>query len=141
MSRSRIVLSAAAFIVLICAPTVAPDVSAAPKQASQKPASLPLPPPDYVYETGNKRDPFIPLITPDGRFVPLERTAEEEAASVLKVDGIIYDKYGLSYAIVDGSVVKVGDLISDYQVLTIEEKRVIFIREGQLKEVPLKKEE
>lgn len=132
-------MSAAAFIALICVPAAAPVVSAAPKQASQKPASLPLP--DYVYETGNKRDPFIPLITPDGRFVPLERTAEEEAAGVLKVEGIIYDKYGLSYAIVDGSVVKVGDLISDYQVLTIEEKRVIFIREGQLKEVSLNKEE
>ena len=83
---------------------------------------------DYVYDIGGKRDPFIPLITADGRFLQLERTQEDIDASALKLEGIIYDKYGLSYAIVDGSVVKIGDIIADYQVLKIEEKRVIFIK-------------
>jgi type II secretory pathway component PulC len=47
----------------------------------------------------------------------------------------------LSYAIVDSSVVKIGDVIGDYQVLKIEEDRVVFIKEGQIKEVLLKKED
>lgn len=141
MSKSKRFTYPALLSILLPAAIFAAQAHAAPKQEPKRSASLPLPPPDYVYETGNKRDPFIPLITSDGRFVPLERTPEEEAESVLKVEGIIYDKFGLSYAIVDGSVVKIGDLISDYQVLAIEEKKVIFIREGQLKEVPLKKEE
>jgi hypothetical protein len=113
--------------------------------ASQKPALTAMvpfvPQEDYAYDVGGKRDPFIPLITADGRFVQLERTQEEVEASVLKVEGIIFDKYGLSYAIVDGSVVKVGDIILDYQVLKVEEKKVVFIREGQIKEVFLQKED
>jgi len=93
------------------------------KQQQSALPPLPLLRQDYVYDSANKRDPFIPLITSDGRYVQLERSNEDEAGSLLKVEGIVYDKYGLSYAIVDGSVVKVGDLISDYQVLAIEEKR------------------
>jgi hypothetical protein len=100
-----------------------------------------VPQPDYVYDDSAKRDPFLPLITADGRFVQMERTPEETEAMELKLEGIIFDKYGLSYAIVDSSVVKVGDVIADYQVLRIEEKKVVFIREGQIKEVFLQKEE
>ncbi|MFA5099507.1 MAG: hypothetical protein WC547_01300 [Candidatus Omnitrophota bacterium] len=101
----------------------------------------PKPQDDYVYDVGGKRDPFIPLLTADGRFLQLERSPEEEEESQLKVEGIIYDKYGLSYAIVDSSVVKVGDIIADYQVLKIEENKVAFIREGQIKDVFLQKED
>lgn len=94
---------------------------------------------EFVYDSQGKRDPFIPLVTPDGRFQnlePAETTREEEC----KLEGIMYDKYGISYAIVDGTVVMIGDTIGDYQVLKIEEKRVIFMREGQEKTLELKKE-
>ncbi|HOU37208.1 MAG TPA: hypothetical protein PLJ26_01915 [Candidatus Omnitrophota bacterium] len=141
MSKGKRFIYSGLLSILLPAAILVSQAHSAPKQEPKSSEPLPLPPPDYVYETGNKRDPFIPLITSDGRFVPLEKTPGEESESVLKVEGIIYDKFGLSYAIVDGSVVKIGDLISDYQVLAIEEKKVIFIREGQLKEVPLKKEE
>lgn len=92
-----------------------------------------------VYDSNGKRNPFIPLVTPDGRYQKLE--AEETRANTeLKLEGIIYDKYGISYAVVDGQVVKIGDTVSDYRVLQIGEKQVIFMREGQQITVELKKE-
>jgi len=92
----------------------------------------------FVYDAKGKRDPFIPLVTSDGRLLKLE---QEEGVTGLLLEGIIYDKNGLSYAIVNGSVVKTGDFVGDYQVLKILEKKVIFIKEGELLEVKLKEEE
>lgn len=94
---------------------------------------------EFVYDAQGKRDPFIPIVTPGGRFQNLEpeqKAAEEE----FKLEGIMFDKYGISYALVDGSVVMIGDTVGEYQVLKIEEKRVIFMREGQEKTLELKKE-
>jgi hypothetical protein len=93
---------------------------------------------EFTYDAKNKRDPFIPLVTADGRILKLD---QEETVSGLSLEGIIYDKNGLSYAIVNGEIVKIGDKIGGYQVLRIEEKRVIFIKEGQPTQVELKKEE
>ena len=81
----------------------------------------------------------MPLVTPDGRLINLG--AEEENKSALLLEGIIYDKNGISYAIVNGNVFKIGDMVSGYQVLKIEKNKVIFIKEGQMQEVILKKEE
>jgi hypothetical protein len=93
---------------------------------------------EFIYDAQGKRDPFIPIITPDGRFQKLE-PEEVKVDSALSLEGIIYDKYGISYAIVNGLVVKVGDTVDDYQVLNIEEAKVIFIKEGQITEMDLKK--
>jgi uncharacterized beta-barrel protein YwiB (DUF1934 family) len=59
----------------------------------------------------------------------------------LKVEGIIYDKYYISYAVVNGQVVKISDTVDGYQVLKIDENKVVFIKEGQIKEVEMEKEE
>jgi len=97
----------------------------------------------YIYDSRGKRNPFTPLITPDGRFVKLEKT--EKSGKPDKVDivveGIIYDKYGRSYALVNGLVVGVGDFVGDYQVLKVEQKKVLLIKEGQIREIELSKEE
>ena len=93
---------------------------------------------EFVYDAKGRRDPFIPLVTPDGRLLKLE---QEEGVSGLLLEGIIYDKNGASYAIVNGEVVRIGDEVGDYQVLKIEEKKVVFIKEGQTVELELKKEE
>lgn len=90
------------------------------------------------YDAKGKRDPFIPLVTPDGRLLELEK---EENALGLQLDGIIYDKDGLSYAIVNSEVVKVSDKVGEYQVLRIEKNKVFFIKGGEITEVALKEEE
>jgi len=91
-----------------------------------------------AYDSKSKRNPFIPLVTADGRLVNLDK---EETKADLSIEGIVVDKYGRSYAIVNGSVVAVGDMVGDYRVLKIEDKRVIFIRGGQTRAVKLDKEE
>lgn len=92
-----------------------------------------------AYDARGKRNPFIPLVTPDGHYLKLdvEETTDEPG---LKLEGIIYDKSGISYAVVDGQVVKPGDKVGEYKVLMIEERKVIFMRDGQQKIIELKKE-
>lgn len=94
---------------------------------------------EFVYDSKGKHDPFIPLVTADGRLIKLEDQTGQE--KTLSLEGIIYDKNGLSYALVNSEAVKVGDKVGDYQVLSIEKNKVIFIKEGKTQEIELKKEE
>lgn len=93
---------------------------------------------EFKYDAKEKRNPFIPLITSEGRLLKLDK---EEAHGNLAVQGIVYDKQGRSYAIVNDSVVAIGDNIGDYRVWKIEQNKVIFIKDGQAMEIELKKEE
>lgn len=93
---------------------------------------------ETVYDSNKKRDPFTPLVTSDGRLVNLE---QEQGNKNLTLEGIIFDKNGLSYAIVNGEVVKIGDKIGAYQILKIEKNKVVFIKEGEPTEIELKEEE
>lgn len=92
----------------------------------------------FAYDARGKRDPFIPLVTPDGRFIKLEK---KETNLGLLLEGIIYDERGLSYAIVNGEIVRVSDEVAGYQVLKIEQNKVVFIKSGQTMEIELKEEE
>ena len=93
---------------------------------------------EFVYDAKNKRDPFIPLVTSDGRLLKLE---QEEGTQGLLLEGIIYDDKGISCAIVNGEVVRVGDKAGGFQVLKIQKDKVVFIKDGQPTEIELKKEE
>ncbi|MFH0864327.1 MAG: hypothetical protein V1858_04555 [Candidatus Gottesmanbacteria bacterium] len=90
----------------------------------------------FEYDSQGKPDPFTPWVTAEGRLQILA-SQEKKVGSELDLEGIIFDKYGLSYAVVNGEVVKIGDTIDGYQILKIEEKRVIFIKEGELKEIDM----
>lgn len=93
---------------------------------------------EFVYDSKGKRNPFIPLVTSDGKLLKLET---EESSEGLLLEGIIHDKKGISYAIVNGDVVRAGDNVGDYQVLRIEDNKVVFVKDGEPIEVELKKEE
>ena len=95
---------------------------------------------EFVYDAKGKRNPFIPLVTPEGRLLKLDKP---EATSIegLAVEGIIYDKFGRSFAIVNSNVVGIGDVVGAYQVLKIQENKVIFIKDGEPLEVELTKED
>jgi hypothetical protein len=94
---------------------------------------------EFTYDAKGKRDPFIPLVTPEGRLLKLDK--QDSAQQGLAIEGIIYDKLGRSFAIIDGAVVGIGDMVADYQVLKIFENKVILIRNGEPLEVELNKEE
>ena len=89
----------------------------------------------FVYDAKGRRNPFIPLVTSDGRLLKLDK---EQTQQDLLVEGIIYDKQGRSYAIVNGSILGIGDSIGDYQVLKIQDKKVAFIKDGIIREVEIK---
>jgi len=95
---------------------------------------------EFVYDAKGKRNPFIPLVTAQGRLLKLDK---QEAASSggLVIEGVIYDKFGRSFAIVNTNVVGIGDSVGDYQVLKIQENKVIFIKDGEPLEVELTKED
>ncbi len=95
---------------------------------------------EFVYDAKGKRNPFIPLVTPEGRLLKLDKQ-EAVSSGGLAIEGIIYDKLGRSFAIVNSTVVGIGDTVGDYQVLKIHENKVIFIKDGQPLEVELIKEE
>ena len=84
--------------------------------------------------------PFIPLVTPEGRLLKLDKL-EATSPEGLAIEGIIYDKFGRCFAIVNANVVGIGDVVGDYQVLKIFENKVIFIKDGQTLEVELTKED
>jgi len=92
----------------------------------------------FVYDAKGKRNPFIPLVSSDGRLLKLDR---DEATGELSIQGLIYDKSGRSFAIVNNTVVGIGDMICGYQVLKIQDNKVIFIKDGQPTEIEIKKEE
>lgn len=91
---------------------------------------------EFVYDAKGKRNPFIPLVTPEGRLIKLDKQ-ESASSGGLSVEGIIYDKQGRSFAIVNTEVVGVGDKAGDYQVLKIYEDKVVFIKDGEPFEVDL----
>lgn len=93
----------------------------------------------FKYDAKGKRNPFIPLVTSDGKLLKLDTSQESNKGFAL--EGIIYDKNGISYAIVNGSVVKAGDTVGDSQVLKIMNNKIIIIKEGQASEIELNKGE
>jgi hypothetical protein len=90
-----------------------------------------------AYDPKGRRDPFVPLVTPDGRLLKLE---SQQPTAGLTLEGIIYDEHGLSYAIVNGEVVRISDRVGEYQVLKILKNKVIFIKGAETTEVELKED-
>lgn len=90
----------------------------------------------YSYNVSGKRNPFMPLITSDGRFINLDIVKTPKSFSV---QGVMYEPNGISYAIVNAVIVKEGDMVEGSQVMKIEENKVSFIKDGQISEVEFKK--
>ena len=91
----------------------------------------------FVYDSKGKRNPFIPLVTVDGRLLKLQ---QDEQPKGITLSGIIYDKHGVSYAIVNGTIVGVGDSVDEYRVFKILEKKVIFLKDNQPLEFELEEQ-
>lgn len=92
---------------------------------------------EFLYDEESRRNPFIALVTSDGRLVKFNDRKNFE----LIVEGIVMGVSGDSYALVSGSIVRQGDLVGGYEVVSIEKKKVIFQKDGQLKEVEFTTEE
>jgi len=82
-----------------------------------------------TYDAKGKRDPFLPLVTKDGRIVS-EHSAVERAEDI-KLQGIIWDPRGKSFAMLNGEVVSVGDLLGGFRMIKIEQRSVTLESSGK----------
>ncbi|MBM3251994.1 MAG: hypothetical protein FJZ11_04345 [Candidatus Omnitrophica bacterium] len=89
----------------------------------------------FVYDSKGKRDPFLSLVSPEGFLLNLASSSE---TSELSVEGIIYDSRGKSYAIINSEVVKPGDIIGKFELISIEKNKVILIKDTERIEIELK---
>lgn len=91
-----------------------------------------------VYDVQGKRNPFAPLMTSEGGLLNVDK---EVSKGDLSLEGVLFDKSGPSYAIVNGLVLEAGNQVDGYLVSRIEEDRVVFVKDEQTKEITLKEEE
>jgi len=92
----------------------------------------------FVYDAQDKKDPFLPLVSSDGRILEPQIVKGSEGRP--QIEGIIYEAGGSSYAVVNGEVIKAGDTSGGYQVLEIQPEKVVFLKGSEKLEVELKKE-
>ncbi|MCM8791775.1 MAG: hypothetical protein NC826_01280 [Candidatus Omnitrophica bacterium] len=81
----------------------------------------------FIWGEQLSRDPFISLVTEDGRLINFKDNKENQ----LELEGILYDHYGRAAAIVNSEIVRIGDWIGEHQVYKIERDRVILLKEGK----------
>lgn len=86
---------------------------------------------EFRYDSHGKRDPFISQAT------GLAPGGHQIGHSELRLEGVIIDQKGASYAIVNSEIVKEGDLFEGYRLKRIESNRVFFEKEGDTFEVVL----
>lgn len=91
----------------------------------------------YTYTSQERRDPFVPLITPEGYLLNLE----PEDDSKIRLEGIIYDSKGDSMAIINGALIKVGESVGDVVVAKIESDSVTVIKDNENIELEFRREE
>ncbi len=83
----------------------------------------------FKYEIGSNRDPFIPLVTKDGKLTVTYGTLNSINDVIL--EGILYDVAGKSVVIMNDLVLQEGARVGGIQVKIIEEDRVILSFEGK----------
>lgn len=91
----------------------------------------------FNYNSKGNRDPFMSLVTDDGRILPGARTSSETGD--VDLEGIIWDAGGNSLAIINGKPVKEKQRILNMQVLKIKRASVILQKGGKVMVINLKK--
>ena len=95
-----------------------------------------LPTAGYAYDDHGARDPFWPLISSSGVMISY---GQDMSVSDMILEGILSSGEGTYTAIVNGSIVEVGDMVGAYKIQQIEAKKVILSKENETFELDLKK--
>lgn len=82
-----------------------------------------------LYDDAGKRDPFIPLVDDNGRFV-LE-VGELFSFTDLSLSGILWDPSGNSTALINDEIVQPGQEFYGFAIEKITENSVTVSRDGQ----------
>ena len=91
----------------------------------------------FKYDSKDNRDPFISLVTPEGRILPGARANSEPENIIL--EGVIWDPNGNSLAIINGKLIKEKERVYGMQLLKINKESVIMQKKGNVKVIYLKR--
>lgn len=84
---------------------------------------------DFVYDSKGKRNPFIPLMTEKTKLTAAGLENVQTVDDIV-LEGIFWDAYGESIAILNGVIMKEGQQVGSVKVKDIREKGVtLFINE------------
>ncbi len=76
----------------------------------------------FKYDPKGARDPFVPLISEEGGLV--SDAYSIAAFGEVRLEGIVWDDSGPSMALINGELVKEGDVLGEAKVLKIEKDSV-----------------
>ena len=77
---------------------------------------------EFVYKK-NKRDPFLPLVTEDGKLL---QAFGGVALEDVYLEGIIWDPEGGSIAMINGMILRQGETLGDFKILKIQKDQVVL---------------
>lgn len=86
-----------------------------------------------LYESGDRRDPFIPLIGPGGLKAP-------KATSDFQVEGIIFDPQQGSLVLINGEFYKQGQSVGEATVISVLKDRVVLSQDDTEKTLWIREE-
>ena len=89
---------------------------------------------EITYDSGKRRDPFVPIGGEDNASVP-------GFSSGFKLEGIIYDPGMQSMAILNGKAYQTGEAVGDAKVVKILKDHVVISVEGGEKTLWIRVEE
>ncbi|MSR76976.1 MAG: hypothetical protein EXS63_01945 [Candidatus Omnitrophica bacterium] len=79
---------------------------------------------EIKYDSAGQRNPFIPLVTSEGAMAITAVGVKK--SSGLKVEGIIFDPKGGSFALINGKFYKEGEQVDNAQLISIFKDRVVL---------------
>ena len=88
---------------------------------------------EIVYDSGRRRDPFVPLKGED--------VSSSASSSGVKLEGIIYDPGDRSMAILNGKTYQTGESAGDAKVVKIQKDHVVISIGGEEKVLWIRAEE
>ena len=97
-----------------------------------------------AYESKGKRDPFVPLLLPDGqRISPPPDTEGTGSLGLNRValQGVVYDPSGDSYVILSGRLLRENEEWEGIRILKIEPNAVTIWRDGETHQLIVRKPE
>ena len=89
---------------------------------------------EVTYDSGNRRDPFVPLTEEDS-------ISAAASSSGIKLEGIIYDPGERSMAILNGKAYQTGEAVGNAKVVKILKDRVVISVDGEEKTLWIRVEE
>jgi len=90
----------------------------------------------FVYDDHGRRDPFLPQVSATGTVIASEA---DLMPGDMVLEGIVADAQGHNVAVVNGKIVKTGDMIGPYAVAAVRLDNVELVKDGQHSIVRLKK--